>query len=160
LTPAIDAAAAVVELRVSATPVWGDSDAIFAVVRNLVENALKYGGIPGGVPEIVIEAAPDSGGKKLHLSVSDCGLGIAPEFQGAVFRRFFRVDGRLSQPGSGVGLGLAICRHLVTKMKGNISVAANPGGGCRFMVTLGLPQVIKEDKPKLRFTHEIRSSTA
>ncbi len=70
------------------------------------------------------------------LVVSDRGPGISSVHQYAIFQRFFRIDDRLSNSGSGVGLGLAICRHLVRKMKGRIDWEANPGGGSRFVVKL------------------------
>lgn len=140
LQPAIESAGAGVTCEFSAADgliAMGDEDAIAAVVRNLLENALKYGlPVEGGVPEILIQAAPLPDRKRLRFSVCDCGPGIPNEYRRAVFRRYFRIDSRLSGRGSGVGLGLAICRHLVKKMHGLIELTANPGGGCQFSVTL------------------------
>lgn len=105
-------------------------------MRNLVENALKYGIGAGGVSEIHLSTEPSSVPDHTLLVVADRGPGIAPVHQRAIFQRFFRIDDRLSNSGSGVGLGLAICRHFVRKMKGRIDWEANPGGGSRFVVKL------------------------
>jgi len=136
LSPAIEAAGARIGIEVAAPLMaWGDADALAAVVRNLLENALKYGAAGDQPPRIVVSAA-ESGRRHLILTVSDDGPGIAPEFRRAVFRRYFRIDSRLAGGGSGVGLGLAICRHLTRKMRGRVTVEPNSGGGCRFVVRL------------------------
>ena len=106
------------------------------MVRNLIENALKYGKSSDGISRIRVSASGGEEGNDVRLSVSDSGPGIAAEYRRAVFRQYFRVDGRLAGSGSGVGLGLSICRHLVRKMGGQILLKENPGGGCRFVVLL------------------------
>lgn len=138
LAPAIDLAGARVECAIpESLRVLGDEEAIAGVIRNLVENALKYGFADGESPEIVIiGAVPQSGRGRVSLAVADQGPGIPAELRRAVFRRYFRIDSRLAGGGSGVGLGLAISRHLVRRMKGRISLEPNPGGGCRFVVLL------------------------
>lgn len=136
LAPAIDGAEATVTRDLTNRLVLGDPGAIASIVRNLVENALKYGIGADGTATIHLSTEPSSVPDQTLLTVSDRGPGIAPEHQRAIFRRFFRIDDRLSNSGSGVGLGLAICRHLVRKMKGRIDWEANPGGGSRFVVKL------------------------
>lgn len=136
LSPALEGSGARVSHVRSGLRVRGDADAVASMVRNLVENALKYGIGASGVPEIRIATEPVPGKNHVLLSVSDRGPGIAPVHRHAVFRRFFRIDDRLSGSGSGVGLGLAICRHLARKMKGRIDWEPNPAGGSRFVVKL------------------------
>lgn len=136
LAPTIENAGAIVSRSPAGHCAWGDPEAIASIVRNLVENALKYGIGAGGVPEIHLSTEPSPVPDHTLLVVSDRGPGIAPVHQRAIFQRFFRIDDRLSNSGSGVGLGLAICRHLVRKMKGRIDWEANPGGGSRFVVKL------------------------
>lgn len=136
LAPAIDGAEATVTRDLAGLPVLGDPGAIASIVRNLVENALKYGIGADGRATIHLSTEPSSVPDQTLLTVSDHGPGIASEHQRAIFRRFFRVDDRLSGSGSGVGLGLAICRHLARKMKGRIDWEPNPGGGSRFVVRL------------------------
>jgi signal transduction histidine kinase len=136
LAPAIQSSGASVTCTHNGHHVRGDAEAIASVVRNLVENALKYGIGAGGFPEIHLSTEPSSVPDQTLLIVADRGPGIAPVHQRAIFQRFFRIDDRLSNSGSGVGLGLAICRHFVRKMKGRIDWEANPGGGSRFVVRL------------------------
>lgn len=136
LAPAIEAAGANVSHGPTDRRVWGDPEAITSIVRNLVENALKYGIGADGVSEIHLSTLPSSMPDHTLLVVADHGPGIAPAHQRAIFRRFFRIDDRLSNSGSGVGLGLAICRHFAKKMKGRIDWEPNPGGGSRFVVRL------------------------
>lgn len=136
LAPAVDATGATVSRDLGHHRVWGDPGAIASIVRNLVENALKYGIGADGTAAIHLSTKPSPIPDHTLFTVADRGPGIAPEHQRAVFRRFFRVDDRLSGSGSGVGLGLAICRHLVKRMKGRIDWEPNPGGGSRFVVRL------------------------
>lgn len=136
LAPAIDGAGARVTRDPSAPHVWGDPEAIASIVRNLVENALKYGIGAGGTAAIHLSTEPSATPDQTLLTVADRGPGIAPEHQRAIFRRFFRIDDRLSGSGSGVGLGLAICRLFARRMKGRIDWVPNPGGGSRFVVRL------------------------
>jgi signal transduction histidine kinase len=136
LTPAIEGAEATVTRDLAGLPVLGDPGAIASIVRNLVENALKYGIGTDGTATIHLSIEPSPVPDQTLFTVSDHGPGIASEHQRAIFRRFFRIDDRLSGSGSGVGLGLAICRHLARKMKGRIDWEPNPGGGSRFVVRL------------------------
>lgn len=136
LSPAIEGSGATLTFVPSSLQVRGDPGAIASIVRNLVENALKYGIGAEGTASIHLSTEPSATPDQTLLSVADRGPGIAPEHQRAIFRRFFRVDDRLSGSGSGVGLGLAICRHLARRMKGRIDWEPNPGGGSRFVVRL------------------------
>jgi|GEM_PF-1483288 len=136
LTPAIEMARAFVSCDWAGHQVVGDPEAITSILRNLVENALKYGIGKDGFTRIHLSTEPSPVSAHTLLVVSDRGPGISSEHQYAIFRRFYRIDDRLSGSGAGVGLGLAICRHLVRKMKGRIDWEANPGGGSRFVVRL------------------------
>ncbi|MCB1064527.1 MAG: HAMP domain-containing histidine kinase [Verrucomicrobiae bacterium] len=124
----------------------GDRDALTAVLRNLIENSLKYGeGENGAAPIIVIGSHEEPNGR-LKLTVSDSGPGVPIEFRRLVFRRYFRVDPRLAGRGSGVGLGLAICRQLVRQMKGKIGIEpVGEGVRSRFFVQLR-PSAISQVK--------------
>jgi signal transduction histidine kinase len=146
LAPAIEISRASVSCDWTGHQVVGDPEAISSIVRNLVENALKYGNGEDGFTEIHLSTEPSSVPDYTLLVVSDRGPGIPHEHQHAIFRRFFRIDDRLSGSGSGVGLGLAICRHLVRKMKGRIAWEPNPGGGSRFVVKL--QTAVSADQPK------------
>ncbi|MCB1078620.1 MAG: HAMP domain-containing histidine kinase, partial [Verrucomicrobiae bacterium] len=147
LAPAIETAEAELEWNIDpGINVRGDADAIAAVIRNLLENALKYGASGDKTPRITLSTVVDRAAGVAELAVSDRGPGIPAEFRKAVFRRYFRVDSRLASGGSGVGLGLAICRHLVRQMRGRIRLEPNLGGGCRFVVRLPLEPMVGGDK--------------
>lgn len=147
MRPALDATGARMTVRLpDGLTIRGDADALAAVLRNLVENALKYGAREGDVPRVTIAAG--ASGRCLVLGVCDEGPGIPAEHRQAVFRRFYRIDQRLSGRGAGVGLGLAISRHLVRRMGGRIWLEAPDAGGCRFMmrfsmVTAGMPVPVR-----------------
>jgi two-component system, OmpR family, sensor histidine kinase KdpD len=107
------------------------------VLTNLIENAARYS--PEGAPVTVIAGAgpASSGGRELHLSVSDQGIGIAPEEQEKIFDKFYRTaeSGRRS---GGTGMGLAIVKGLVEANGGRVVVESEPGRGSNFTVVLPL----------------------
>jgi signal transduction histidine kinase len=99
------------------------------VIWNLVENAAKYS--PAG-SEITVSIARDDSG--ILLSVTDRGVGIAPDERDRIFERFVRGSGVGST--GGCGLGLAICRAIVAVHDGTIAVESTPGEGSTFTVHL------------------------
>ncbi len=101
-----------------------DATKIAWVLTNLVSNALRHVS-PGG--HIHVTAQPV--GPHVHLSVSDNGPGIPPEFQARIFQKFVQVKGRET---GGTGLGLAICREIVRAHGGSIWVESQPGQGSTF----------------------------
>lgn len=112
------------------------------VVRNLIENALKYS--PPNQP-IEIRAALAS--EALRFEVSDRGDGLAPGEESLVFQKFYRGARASARPGS--GLGLAICRGIVEAHGGTITAMRRDGGGTRFEIILpleGVPPVIEGDE--------------
>ena len=112
--------------------VSGDADRLQQVVWNLLTNAIKFS--PGG-SEVTIAVRQD--GEHVTIVVSDEGQGIAADFLPLVFERFRQAEGSISRSGGGLGLGLAITRHLVELHGGTITVAsAGPGKGASFTVSL------------------------
>ncbi|MFN7948111.1 MAG: ATP-binding protein [Blastocatellia bacterium] len=112
--------------------VHGDADRLQQVVWNLVSNAIKFTPASGRV--IVRLTQADA---RIILSVSDTGEGIEPEFLSYVFDRFSQADGSPRRRHGGLGLGLAIVRHLVELHGGEVSVeSAGVGRGATFTVTL------------------------
>ena len=101
------------------------------VLLNLVDNAIKYS--PRGTP-VVIKAW--AAGKSLTLSVTDQGPGIAPGEEERIFEKLARGEAAASRPGA--GLGLAICKGIVTAHGGRIQAVNHPQGGAQFLVTLPL----------------------
>jgi len=103
------------------------------VLRNLVQNAIKYSKDGG---EITI--AGEVKGDKIIVSVSDEGIGIPPEHQDRVFERFYRVDNPVTRGTPGSGLGLSIARGHVEAHGGKIWLESTPGKGSRFYFSLPL----------------------
>jgi PAS domain S-box-containing protein len=113
-------------------PISGDPDRLQQVIWNLLANAVKFTASRGRV-EIRL-ARLDS---EIEIIVSDTGIGIPPEFLPHVFDRFRQADSGFSRRHGGLGLGLAICRHLVELHGGLISAASDGDGkGATFRVTL------------------------
>jgi two-component system, OmpR family, sensor kinase len=116
-------------------PLWvlGSADHLQQVVRNLVENALKYTP-PGGHVWLAVQDV--AGGAE--LTVRDDGAGIRPEDLPHVFERFYRAPAARSSPGA--GLGLSIAEWIVRAHGGRIGVESAPGVGTTFRVWLpGVP---------------------
>jgi PAS domain S-box-containing protein len=110
--------------------VEGDAERLRQIVSNLVTNAIKFSPVQSSV-EIVLEA----GEGMAILSVTDRGVGISTEFLPHVFDRFSQAEVGLTRSHGGLGLGLAIVRHLVELHGGRVSVHSDgPGQGARFEV--------------------------
>ncbi|HZS04030.1 MAG TPA: ATP-binding protein [Blastocatellia bacterium] len=124
-------------LRVTYDPrvgaILGDPDRIQQVVWNLLSNAIKFTP-PGGQVEMRLELV----GTDAQVSVSDTGMGISPEFLPYVFERFRQADGTSTRKYGGLGLGLAIVRHL-TELHGGTVRAASDGAGRGATFTVRLP---------------------
>ena len=108
-----------------------DARAVNAVVLNLLSNAYKY---TGSEKRIEVRVRDEDGG--VAITVRDNGIGMTPGEAKRVFQPFYRV-GRKERGGSGgVGLGLAIARHLVERHGGTIGLESQPGDGSTFTIRL------------------------
>lgn len=108
-----------------------DAGRIRQTLINLTGNALKFTE-RGGV-SISAEATPE--GNALMFSVSDTGIGIAPEDRHRLFAPFEQIEHVLTRRYGGLGLGLALCKRLVDAMGGEIGVESEPGVGSTFWFT-------------------------
>jgi signal transduction histidine kinase/CheY-like chemotaxis protein/HPt (histidine-containing phosphotransfer) domain-containing protein len=137
------AAAKGLVLRVAADPdvpvaLKGDPGRLRQVLLNLLTNAVKF----TNHGEIVLSlrcCARTSEGATIEWSVSDTGIGIAPDRIDGVFSDFVQADSSVNRRFGGSGLGLAICRRIVDQMNGAIGVTSELGKGSRFTVTVTLP---------------------
>jgi signal transduction histidine kinase/DNA-binding response OmpR family regulator len=117
--------------------VVGDPTRIQQVLTNLVTNALKFTA-RGHVLVAVREDSHAEGSTKLHVSVTDTGIGIPPEQQAAIFEPFRQADGSTTRRFGGTGLGLTISATLVQLMGGRLWVESEPGAGSTFHFTVAL----------------------
>jgi len=129
--------------------VWGNDDQLRRVIRNLLNNAIKYTPDGGRIScqclawvsgATAAAAWPGSEGLPVGrwaaLRVVDNGLGISPEDLPHIFERFFRVNSQGSIPGT--GLGLSIAQELIKLHKGHVAISSTPGEGSIFAVYLPL----------------------
>jgi two-component system phosphate regulon sensor histidine kinase PhoR len=113
--------------------VRGDRNQLEQLVRNLVDNAIKY-----GAADSVVTVGVDKGEREMAvLTVRDRGEGIAAEHIPHLTRRFYRTDPGRSRAGGGTGLGLAIVKHIVERHRGRLDIASKLGEGTT--VTVALP---------------------
>jgi len=111
-----------------------DEARLLQVLHNLVSNAIKFTAT-GGV-EIQIAMPEDGPGQtRLEIAVADTGIGIGAAMQATLFRPYVQVEGTYKRSG-GTGLGLVICRELVTLMQGTITIDSEMGRGTRMLISL------------------------
>lgn len=109
-------------------PVQGDERLLRRAVRNLLENAKRYGG-----PDVLLELTHARG--QLSLCVSDRGPGVPTDQCDRIFEPFYRLPGHAEHAG-GVGLGLSLVRQIAHKHGGQARCEAREGGGSRFVIQL------------------------
>jgi PAS domain S-box-containing protein len=136
LQPAADGKEIKIKSNFDSEPgiVFGDMDRLQQVMWNLLSNAIKF--TPEGGE---VNVAMENGESHLYISVSDTGRGIEKEFLPFVFERFSQADGTSTRKYGGLGLGLAIVRHLVELHGGTVKVeSAGINRGTTFTVSLPL----------------------
>lgn len=111
--------------------VYGVKHLLFEVIYNLCDNSIKY--TPdGGKVEINVSDTE----KEVALTVSDNGIGIAPQHHARIFERFYRVDKSHSKKSGGTGLGLSIVKHSVQYHGGKIAIQSDENKGTTVIVIL------------------------
>jgi signal transduction histidine kinase len=126
-----------VHLDPDLTPVIADADALVTALINLLDNAVKY-----TPPEKRIVLRVQREARGVVFAVQDNGIGIPAREQRRIFRRFYRVDQRLTRETSGVGLGLSIVDLIARAHGGAVTVQSESGAGSTF--TLRLPRASVE----------------
>ncbi|PQO25545.1 PAS domain-containing sensor histidine kinase [Blastopirellula marina] len=117
--------------------VRADEEGLRTIVGNLVDNAVKYSGMPG---DVLVRWKTE--GDQVAISVQDHGIGIPQEAQDRIFERFFRVDKARSREMGGTGLGLSIVKHLAGSFGGSVELDSAPGEGSVFTVRLKRSRVL------------------
>ncbi|HEY7086768.1 MAG TPA: ATP-binding protein [Tepidisphaeraceae bacterium] len=134
-----------------------DARLLNLVLKNLVENSIKFTPAGGGVTvtfsrRLAEEDAPE----RIVLVVSDTGIGIPAEHQQRVFERFYQVDSaRSGSAGRGTGLGLAIVKHAVHALGGTVELVSTVGRGT--LVTCILPSLPTSEEPTPAESAEARA---
>lgn len=125
-----------ISIAVEGSPanVYGVKRLLYEIVYNLCDNAIKYNRQGGSVKISTV-----SEGGFSSVTVSDTGIGIAPEYQNRIFERFFRVDKSHSKSSGGTGLGLSIVKHAVQYHHGKIELASATGKGTS--ITVSFPAI-------------------
>jgi signal transduction histidine kinase len=146
-------------VRLAELPVYGNEGQLRQVIRNLINNAIKYTPEGGRItclcsrleqPSAEREPAPEAGaaleewpgrselpaGRWAAVRVTDSGSGIAEQDLSRIFERFYRVKTQGNIPGT--GLGLSIARELVALNNGQLAVASTLNSGSRFVVYIPL----------------------
>jgi PAS domain S-box-containing protein len=141
LTSAIEESGAVVTHATLPT-VWADQTQVAQVFQNLIGNAIKFHN--GAPPECSVQV--EKSGHEWLFSVSDNGIGIAPEYTESIFVVFQRLHARTEYPGNGIGL--AICKKIIEHYGGTIWVKSKVGQGSSFKFTL--PAAAPEEEGRAR----------
>lgn len=134
LLPSADGQGISIAVEGSPANVYGVKRLLYEIVYNLCDNAIKYNRQGGSVKIRTV-----SEGGFSSVTVSDTGIGIAPEYQNRIFERFFRVDKSHSKSSGGTGLGLSIVKHAVQYHHGKIELTSAPGKGTS--ITVSFPAI-------------------
>jgi len=146
-------------IDVNPDSLWIEADEVrvVQVVANLVGNALKF--TESGQAELRLRAqSSEPGWVDVEIRVADTGIGIPDERLEAIFDSFVQADGTTTRRFGGTGLGLTICKRLVSLMGGEIDVTSAVGMGSVFTVRLHLPAAARvENAPTVIGARESRA---
>ena len=131
LTAAAEQKNVTISVTGESTCVSGVRRLLYEVVYNLCDNGVKYN-VEGG--SVSVRVGTEDG--KAVVSVTDTGIGIAPEHQGRIFERFYRVDKSHSKASGGTGLGLSIVKHAVQYHHGTVELQSEEGKGTTIRILL------------------------
>ena len=126
-------------------PVRGDTQQLDQLMRNLIDNAMKYGS-----KSEPVRVTAKYGEASYELTVADSGEGIAPEHLPHLTRRFYRTDPGRSRAAGGTGLGLAIVKHIVERHRGRLDIASELGVGTT--ITVRLPRHVEDESQRVKKT--------
>jgi signal transduction histidine kinase/CheY-like chemotaxis protein len=129
-----------------ALPVWwrGDPTRLRQVLVNLAGNGIKF----TAHGEVRVSVTADQG-QGIVITVRDSGIGIEADALGRLFHKFEQADAATSRKYGGAGLGLAICKNIVTAMGGRIEASSQPGVGSVFRVLLPLEPGVPAAAPEV-----------
>jgi signal transduction histidine kinase len=111
--------------------IYTDDKRLSQILRNYISNGLKF----TQEGEVRVRAWPE-GSDAVTFSVADTGIGIAKEFQAAIFQDFVQVDSPLQRKWRGTGLGLSLSKKIAELLGGSVAMTSEPGVGSIFSVTI------------------------
>jgi signal transduction histidine kinase len=120
-----------------------DESKVSQILRNFVSNALKF----TEQGEVRVSAAYEAEPDRVIFSVSDTGIGIAPENRERIFEEFAQIENPIQRRVKGTGLGLPLCKRLAELLGGNITVTSQLGVGSTFAVSI--PRQYLADRPSV-----------
>ena len=149
---------------------YTDEGKVAQILRNFISNSLKY------TEQGFVRVSAAMTGELITFSVTDTGIGIAPEYHERIFEEYVQIDSPLQKRTKGTGLGLPLSRQLAQLLGGNVSVTSALGVGSTFCATIPityshltldssvldlsqldptrLPVLIVEDQPETLFTYQ------
>lgn len=120
----------VTEIESDLPEIYGDMDRLIQVMVNLFSNAVKF------TETGRITCRARQAGNHVRVSVTDTGVGIPEGMVKSIFDKFTQGEESLADKPRGTGLGLPICRHIISNHSGDIWVESTPGKGSKFIFTL------------------------
>ena len=140
---------------------YTDPSRLAQIVRNLVDNSIRYTRPTGRITLWILEKPPEAHPQlpseglcwaedRLALVVQDDGCGIAEEHWASLFDRFFRIEADRNRKAGGTGLGLPVARALARALGGDLTVYSQPGLGSSFLLTLQRDQPEPDAPPEAR----------
>lgn len=124
----------------------GDAIQLERALMCLLDNAIKYTDVPGSVTFRASCARVEDKCAQVRVTVSDTGIGIAPDFLPHIFDSFTREDSSFTSRIGGSGMGLSVAKGIVNRMGGSIEVQSEKGQGSTFTITLPFkaPEICKQ----------------
>lgn len=128
--------------------VYCDGVRLNQVLLNLLSNAIKFTPDGGSIKVTLREEGSPIDDKyvRIHIYVTDNGIGMSPEFQEKIFESFEREDNKRVRRIQGTGLGMAITKHIIDAMKGTIEVTSQINHGTEFHITLDMEKLYIKDE--------------
>lgn len=139
------------------TVLIGDSLRLNQVLINLLSNALKFTPAGGAVRVEIQQVQKKNGRVRLRFTVSDTGIGMSAEFMERLYLPFEQESAATSRRFGGTGLGMSICKNLVTLMGGTISVKSELDKGSSFIVELDFDVAEEKGEAFLHHHHALES---
>ncbi|MDX1695515.1 MAG: 7TM diverse intracellular signaling domain-containing protein [Ketobacteraceae bacterium] len=128
--------------------VKGDQERLQHLLFQLLDNAFKFTYEGSVTLDVSASESPEQDTCHISIQISDTGIGIAPSQLKTIFEGFRQIDGSFSRQYGGLGIGLSICKAIVDRMNGQLSVESLPDRGTRFTIELNLEKAEKIEKPE------------